>query len=59
MEHREKKNQMDRPTFRHNGFVKNIIEGKIEGEVLRGRPRDKYMGQIKKEAHRKKYQEVS
>jgi hypothetical protein len=32
-------------TLRHNGFVKNIMEGKIEGKVLRGRPRDKYMGQ--------------
>jgi hypothetical protein len=38
--------------------VKNIIEGKIEGKVLRGRPRDKYMGQIKKKVRCKKYQEV-
>jgi hypothetical protein len=28
-------------TLRYNGFVKNIIEGKIEGKVPRGRPRDK------------------
>jgi hypothetical protein len=41
------------------GFVKNIIEGKIEGQVQRGRPRDEYMGQIKNRVHCKKYQEVS
>jgi hypothetical protein len=29
-EHREKKNQMDRPHL-NNGFVKNIIDGEIEG----------------------------
>ena len=46
-------------TLRHNGFVKNIIEGKIEGKVPRGRPRDKYIGQIKKKVQRKRYQEVS
>jgi hypothetical protein len=46
-------------TLRHNGFVKNIIEGKIEGKDPRGRPRDKYMGQIKKKVRCKKYQEVS
>jgi hypothetical protein len=28
--------------------MKNIIEGKIEGIVPRGRPRDKYMGQIRR-----------
>jgi hypothetical protein len=39
--------------------MKNIIEGKIEVKVPRGRPRDKYMGQIKKKVHCKKYQEVS
>jgi hypothetical protein len=31
---------------RHNGFKRNIIEGKREGKVPRGRPRNKYMGQI-------------
>jgi hypothetical protein len=45
--------------LRHNGFVKIIIEGKIEGKVRRGRPRDKSIGQIKKKVRRKKYQEVS
>jgi hypothetical protein len=44
--------------LRHNEFVKNIIEGKIEGKVLRERPRDKYMAQIKMKVHCKKYQEV-
>jgi hypothetical protein len=39
--------------------VKNIIEGKIEGKVPRGRPWDKYMGQVKKKVHCKKYQGVS
>jgi hypothetical protein len=39
--------------------VKNIIEGKIEGNVLRGRPRDKYIGQIKNKLRCKKYQDVS
>jgi hypothetical protein len=39
--------------------VKNIIEGKIEGKVPRGRPRDEYMGKIKKIVHCRKYQEVS
>jgi hypothetical protein len=46
-------------TLRHNGFVKNIIEGRIEGKVPRERPRDKYMGPIKKKVHCKKYQVVS
>jgi hypothetical protein len=39
--------------------VKNIIEGKIEGKVPRGRTRDKYMGQMKEKVRCKKYQEVS
>jgi hypothetical protein len=46
-------------TLRDNGFVKNIIEGKIEGKIRRGRPREKYIGQIKKKVRCKKYQEVS
>jgi hypothetical protein len=46
-------------TLRRNGFVKNITEGKIEGKVPRGRPKDEYMGQIKKKIHSKKCQEVS
>jgi hypothetical protein len=45
--------------LRYNGSVKNIIEGKIEGKVPRGRPRKKYLGQIKKTVRCKKYQEVS
>jgi hypothetical protein len=31
-------------TLRHNGFVKNIVEGKIEGKVPRRR--DKCIGRI-------------
>jgi hypothetical protein len=31
----------------------------IGGKVPRGRPRDKYMGQIKKKIRCKKYQEIS
>jgi hypothetical protein len=39
--------------------VRNIIEGKLEGKVERGRPGDKYMGQIKYKVRCKKYQEVN
>jgi hypothetical protein len=39
--------------------MKNIIEGKREGKFPRGRPRDKYMGQIKMKVHCQKYHEVS
>jgi hypothetical protein len=39
--------------------VKNIIEGKIDVKVSRGRPRDNYIGQIKKKVHCKKYQVVN
>jgi hypothetical protein len=39
--------------------VKNIIEGKVEVKVPRGRSRDKYMGPIKKKVHCKRYQEGS
>jgi hypothetical protein len=46
-------------TLRDNGFMKKITEGKIEGKVPRGRPRNNYMGQIKKKVHYNKYQEVS
>jgi hypothetical protein len=45
--------------LRYNELVKNIIEGKVEGKVPRGRPRDKCMRQIKKKVGCKKYQEVS
>jgi hypothetical protein len=44
--HREKKIHIDRAyTLRQNGFVKNLIEGKLEGKVPRGRPRDKYISE--------------
>jgi hypothetical protein len=58
-QHREKKNQVDCQTLRNDGFVKKITEGKIEGKVPRGRPRDTCMGQMKKKINCKKYQEVS
>jgi hypothetical protein len=45
--------------LRHNGLEKNIIEGKIERNVPRGKPSDKYMRKIKKKVQCKKYQEVS
>jgi hypothetical protein len=41
-------------TLRHNGFVKNIIGGKMRESAKR-----KAKGQIKKKVHCKKYQEVS
>jgi hypothetical protein len=54
MEHnRGKTNRMDWHTLRHNGAMKNIIEGKIEGKVLRGRPRDEYTGQVDQKRLRK------
>jgi hypothetical protein len=40
-------------------FEKKVIEGKIEGKVPRGRPRDNCMGQINKNVHIKRCQEVS
>jgi hypothetical protein len=46
-------------TLRHNGFVKNTIEGKIEEKVPRGRLSDNYKEILKKRVHCKKYQEVS
>jgi hypothetical protein len=46
-------------TLRHNGLVKNVIEGEIEGKVLRARPREKYIGHLKKRVRCKKCQEVS
>jgi hypothetical protein len=36
-----------------------MTEGIIEGKAPRGRPRDKYMGQVKKKVLCKKYPEVN
>jgi hypothetical protein len=35
------------------------MEGKIEGKAPRGRPRDKYLGQFKKETGKKSHREVT
>jgi hypothetical protein len=56
---RGKKRRWIGHALRQNGFVTNIVEGKIEGKVSIGRPRDKYMGQLKKKVPCKKHQEVS
>lgn len=44
--------------IRHDLFIKNIIEGKIEGKRGRGRPRRTFMEQIKEKVHVGSYQEV-
>jgi hypothetical protein len=35
------------------------MEGKIEGKAPRGRPRDKYLGQIKKDTGKKSHREMN
>jgi hypothetical protein len=58
--HSEKKNQMDRPHPKTQWIREEYNRRKIEENVPRGRrPRDKYMGQIRKRVHFKKYQEVT
>jgi hypothetical protein len=37
------------PVKRDNNYVGSKMEGKIEGKALRGRTRDKYLGQVKKD----------
>jgi hypothetical protein len=39
--------------MRHSHYVGNIMEEKIEGKAYRGRPRDKYLGQVKKKYEEK------
>ncbi|KAG8226660.1 hypothetical protein J437_LFUL005746 [Ladona fulva] len=41
--------------LRQNGFVRKVLEDKIEGKAPRGRPRDKYINQIKKDIGKKRY----
>jgi hypothetical protein len=48
--HREEgSDTLDTPCY--NRFLRNIIEGKAEGKVSRGRPREKYGDQMKREVH--------
>jgi hypothetical protein len=49
---------MDRPHLEAQWISERYSRGKIEGKVPRRRPRDKYMGQIKKKRC-KKYQELN
>ena len=44
--------------IRHDHFLKNIIEGKIEGKRGRGRPRRNYFEQVKEKVNVVSYQEV-
>jgi hypothetical protein len=45
--------------MRHNNYVGSIMEGTIEGKAPRGRPRDKYLGQVKKDTGKKSHREVT
>ncbi|KAJ2951390.1 hypothetical protein O0L34_g13533 [Tuta absoluta] len=44
--------------IRHDHFLKNIVEGKVEGRRGRGRPRRNYFDQIKEKVNVVSYQEV-
>ncbi|PZC78062.1 hypothetical protein B5X24_HaOG202597 [Helicoverpa armigera] len=44
--------------IRHDDFIKNIVEGKVEGKRGRGRPRYSYMKQIKEKVNVVTYKEV-
>jgi hypothetical protein len=41
--------------MRHNNYVGSRMEEKIEGKSPRGRPRDKYLGQVKKDRGKKSH----
>ena len=41
--------------LRHDGLMKTIVEGQVEGKNGKGRPRTKYMEQVKKDVKEKKY----
>jgi hypothetical protein len=43
---------------RHSHYVGSILERKIEGKAPRGRPRDMYLGQVKKDMGKKNHREV-
>ncbi|PZC74919.1 hypothetical protein B5X24_HaOG207024 [Helicoverpa armigera] len=42
----------------HDDFIKNIVEGKVEGKRGRGRPRYSYIKQIKEKVKVVTYKEV-
>jgi hypothetical protein len=44
--------------MRPNNYMGSIMEGKTEGKASRGRLRDKYLGQDKKETRKKSHREV-
>ena len=44
--------------IRHDRFINNIMEGKIEGKRGRGRPRLSYISQIKNKINVMSYKEV-
>ncbi|KAI5634899.1 hypothetical protein NE865_12382 [Phthorimaea operculella] len=44
--------------IRHDHFLKNIVEGKVEGRRRRGRPRRNYFEQIKEKVRVVSYQQV-
>jgi hypothetical protein len=44
--------------MRHNDYISSIMEGKIEGKAPRGRPRDKFLGQVKRDTGKKNHREV-
>ena len=41
--------------LRHDGLMKTIVEGQVDGKNGKGRPRIKYMEQVKKDVKEKKY----
>jgi hypothetical protein len=44
--------------IRHKNYVRSIMNGKIEGKAPRGRPWDKYLGQVEKDTGKKSHREV-
>jgi hydrogenase maturation factor HypE len=56
--HRRKRRRWVGHVIRHNNHVGSIMEQKIEGKALRGRPRDKNYGQVKKDTGKKSHREV-
>ena len=41
--------------MRHDGLMKTIVEGQVEGKKGKGRPRMSYIGQVIKDVKEKKY----